>query len=252
MKRIFVALTISFLCGINLAHATSDDLFVSVGSLSWYNRLVPISRFNGVDAPNSTWGLMTGPTLKARYKDLYLGVSYLLSANDYHLANSLIPFGDNQTAVTSSASRSDVDVVIGYLLTPRIDLKLGYRGIFIDDALTLAAAGGTYNARRNETYNLGTLGVGVTVPAGMKTVFLLNGNALLGDFENELAYPGGVEFFNDSDKHFVAWGVDADTGFSYAIIDHLSAGVGLRFQYIKAGGDNSSFFGPTARIDYRF
>jgi hypothetical protein len=251
LKKFLVALamTTSFLlCAVNSAQATADDLAVSVGAISWYNSFVPISRFEGIDAPHSSWGFMNGPTLKARYKDLYLEVTYLLSSNDYHLTNSTI----EETKITSSASRSDVDVVLGYLLTPRIELNAGYKGIFVDDDLTLEAGGGTNAAKRDESYNLATLGVGVNIPLGTKSTFFLNGNALLGDFEYKVAYPAGVAFFTDADRHFLAWGVAADTSVTYEIVDNLSAGIGLRFQYIKAGTDNSSFIGPTSRLDYRF
>ena len=252
LKKFLVALTVSLLCVTNFTYAASDDLSLTVGAVAWYNRLVPMSRVQTIDIPRSSWAYMEGPEIKARYKNLYLGVTYLLSSNDYHMTNSMVTYGSNVTDVTSSASRSDIDVVVGYMLTPRIDVNAGYKGIFVEDTATLAAIRGTFDAKRNEAYNLGTLGAVINLPLGSKTTFFLNGNAMLGAFDYKINYPDGVDFGNDVDQHFLAWGLGADTKLAYNIIDNLSAAVGLKFQYIKAGTDNSNFFGPTAHLDYRF
>lgn len=252
LEKFMVTLTIVFVIGNNSAYATADDLTVSVGIVSWYNWYVPISRIEGMDVPKSSSAFMNGPTIKAQYKGMYLGVTYLLSSNDYELVSTTIPYGIYQTKVTSSASRTDVDFVIGYMLTPQVDLNVGYNGIFVKDTLTLATIRETYHAKHDETYNLGALGAGLHIPVGMKTMLLLNGNALLGTFDNNISYPGRVELINDADMHSTAWGVSADTSITYRIIDTLSASIGLRYHFIKAGSDHSNFFGPTLGFDYRF
>ena len=247
-----VALTMVFVVGNNSAYATTDDLTVSVGIMSWYNRYVPITRIEGLDVPRSSYAFMNGPTINARYKDLYLGVTCLFSSNDYELERTKVPYGKNQAKVTSSASRTDVDVVIGYMLTPQIDLNAGYKGIFVEDTLTLAAARRTFQAKHDETYNLGTLGAGLHIPVRMKTILFLNVNALLGTFDNNISYPGRIELINYDDRYSTAWGVSVDTSITYRFIDTLSGSTGIKYQYVKAGSDNSNFFGPTLSLDYRF
>jgi hypothetical protein len=236
----------------NSAYSAMEDFSVSVGGMTWYNWYNPISRIHGMDVPKTSSAFMSGPTLKAQYKDLYFGVSYLLSSGDYELVVTDSPIRIHHADANSSASREDVDFVVGYMLTPLMSLNAGYKGIFVDDNLTLVSQGVAENAKRNETYNLGTLGVGVNVPLGLKFIWFLNGNALLGAYHNNVSYPAKYKHLNTADDNLTAWGASADTSIKYTIINNMSANIGLKSQYTKAGSDNSSFFGPTFGLDYRF
>jgi hypothetical protein len=252
MKKRMVTLIVLFVVGSNSAYANSDDFSLSAGVLSWYNWHVPVMRIDGMDTPHNSSALMVGPTIKAQYKDLYCGVTYLISTHDYQLANTSVPIGVYQTNATSSASRQDIDVVIGYMLTPRLSLQAGYKGIFFDDDLTLVANGTSYNAKHNEMFNMGAVGAGVNIPIGTNVIWVLNGNALLGTFHNDISYPAGLGYLNDFNKNYTAWGLSADTSVTYTFFNNLSANIGLKFQYIKAVSDESNSLGPTFGLNYQF
>lgn len=252
MKKIMVTSTMVLVFGSNPAYSAREDFSASVGAMSWYNNYVPISRIHGMDVPKSSYAFMYGPTIKARYKDLYFGVTYLLTTDNYELVVTDSPVKIHRAKANSSASRNDVDFVVGYMLTPILSLNAGYKGIFVDDNITLVSQGVARNAKRYETYNLGTLGVGANIPLGTKFIWTLNGNALLGAFHNDVTYPAYYNRLNEPEINTTAWGASADTSVDYAIINNLSANIGLKCQYTKAGSDNSSFFGPTFGLDYRF
>ena len=195
---------------------------------------------------------MNGPTIKAQYKDLYIGVMYLLSSNNYELVRTTIPYGKYETNVTSSATRTDIDVVIGYLLTPQLDVNAGYKGIFVSDAIAFTSSRGTFRPKHEEAYNLGTLGAGLHIPISTKATFLLNGNALLGTFDNTISTSGRIELISEDFRHSTAWGVSADTSVAYRMIENISGHIGLRWFFSKAGSDHSNLFGPTVGLDYLF
>ena len=251
MKILMVASAIVLVFGSNSAYSAMEDFSVSVGGMTWYNTYNPISRINGMDVPHTSSAFMSGPTIKAQYKDLYFGASYLLTSDNYELVVDS-PVRIHHALANSSASREDVDVVVGYMLTPRLSLNAGYRGIFVDDNLTLVSHGVAENAKRYETYNLGTLGVGVNIPVGTKFRWFLNGNALLGAYHSNVSYPANYNRLNTPDDNVIAWGASVDTSIKYTIINNLSASIGLNCQYTKAGSDNSSFFGPTLGLEYQY
>lgn len=234
------------------ASAAGDDVSVSVAAMSWYNRYVPISRIGGMDVPKSSFALMYGPALTARYRDLSLDVSYLLTADNYQLVITDNPVRVHRAHANSSASRSDIDLVVGYRVTPDVRMNAGYKGIFVDDSLSLVSLGSTQYAKRRETYHLGTLGAGTAIPLGTGTVWSLNGSALLGVYHNEVSYPPYYNRLNEPADDTAAWGISADTTVSFLLFDGLSTNVGLKYQFTKAGCDNSNFFGPTLSFEYRF
>ena len=252
MKKLMITSVIFIVFGSNSAYSAMEDISVSVGAMSWYNRYVPISRIAGADVPKSSFAFMNGPTIKAQYKNLYFGVTYLLSSDNYNLVVTDSPISIHHAKANSSASRSDIDFVAGYMLTPELSLRTGYIGIFVDDDITLESQGGTETARRNETYNVGTLGAGINMPLGKKIIWFVNADALLGSFHNDVSYPIHYKRLSEPVYNSIAWGVSADTRVVCTIINNLSANIGLRYQYIKADSDNSSFLGPTLDLDYRF
>ena len=252
MKKLMVTSAILLVFGSNSAYSSMNDLSVSVGGMSWYNAYNPISRINGMDVPKTSSAFMNGPTIKAQYKDLYFSVTYLLSSDNYELVITDHPIKIHHADANSSATRTDVDFVAGYMLTPTLSLNAGYKGIFVDDNLTLVSNGVADNAKRYETYNLGSLGAGVNIPVGKKIIWCLNGNALLGAYHGAVSYPAYYNRLNIPDNNVIAWGASADTSVKYTIINNLSANIGLKGQYTKVGIDNSSFFGPMFGLDYRF
>ena len=247
-----VTLSIMFIFGSNPAYSAMDDLSVSVGAMSWYNKYVPISRIGGADVPKSTYAFMNGPIIKVKYKDLYFGATYLLSSNNYELVVTNSPLGVHHASANSSASRSDLDFVAGYMLTPILGLNVGYKGIFVNDNLTLVSQGVARDAKRYDMYNLGTFGVGLNIPLWTNFTWIFNGNALLGSYHNDVSYPAYYKRLNEPEYNAMAWGISTDTSIDYNIIYSLSANIGLKFQYTKAGSDNSNSFGPTFGLDYRF
>jgi len=252
VNTLVLTLAILFVSASNPAYSAMKDVSVSVGAMSWYNRYVPISRIAGADVPKSSYGFMYGPTIRAQHNNLYFAVTYLLSSDNYNLVVTDSPVSIHHAKANSSASRSDIDVVVGYLLPPTLNVHTGYKGIFVDDAISFASSGRTASAKRNETYNVATLGTGITIPFGKKIILFVNGDVLLGSFHNDVTYPAGYRRLSEPVDDSIAWGVSADTRAVITIHNHLSANIGLKAQYIKAGSDNSSFLGPTVDIEYRF
>ncbi len=236
----------------NSAYSASDDFSFSIGAVSWYSRYNPISRIAGMDTPKSTYAFMNGPAIFAKYKNLYLDITYLLPSNDYDTIGLNTIVKPHHADADSAANRTDIDVIFGYMLTPKVSMNVGYKGIFVDDNITLTSQGVTTDGRRTETYNVGTVGAGLHMPIGHKIMWISNVNTLLGSFHNEVAYPANYRRLNEPVYDALAWGGSVDTKATYTIINHLSANIGLKCLYIKAGSDNSSFFGPTAGIDYSF
>ena len=248
MKKYMIILAALFVLTGSPAYAAMEDLSVTLGAMTWYNRFVPISRFNGMDVPKSSYAFMYGPTLKAQYKDLYFGASYLLTADNYSLMNLSV----RRASVDSSASRGDVDFVAGYMLTPLLSLEAGYKGIFVDDSVSLVSTTGTEKATRTQKYHMGLLGAGATIPVGSDITFFVTANGLLGAFNNNVAYPAGYRRLNVPSDVTTAWGGSTEAKVTYSVIKDFSATIGVKAQYIKVGSDNSNFFGPTAGLEYRF
>ena len=205
-----------------------------------------------MDTPQSTYSFMNGPTFTAQYNDLYLKATYLLSSNAYNTISPNTVVKVHHANANSAATRQDFELGFGYMLTPLFSLTAGYKGIFVDDTVTLVSQGVATVARRTQTYNVGTLGVGAQIPVGRKIVWLSNGNAILGSFHNEVAYPDSYKRLNEPTYNAPAWGGDVDTRVVYTIATHVSVNIGLKCQYIKSGSDNSSFFGPTLGLDCKF
>ena len=253
MKKVIAIAVMVLVSNSKSAYSATDDASYSVGVMSWYSIYNPISRIGGKDVPNTSSAFMNGLTIKAQYKKFFVGVTYLLSSNNYELVVTNHPVNIHHAAANSSASRNDVDFVVGYMLTPIIFLNTGYKGIFVDDNITLATSqGSTTDAKRFEMYNLVKLGAGANIPVGTDFIWSLNGNVLLGAYHDDVSYPANYNRLNTPDNNVFAWGASAETSLKYSIFNHLSANVGLNCQYIKAGSDNSSFFGPTFGLDYKF
>ncbi len=252
MKKFMGVLAILYIIGNHSADAAAENLSITAGALSWYNRFVPVSRIQGMDVPKSSYSVMNGPTMKIQYKDLYVGVTYLISSNDYQLVNTDVPVNVHQSKVSSSASLDEIDAVVGYVLTPRVSLNAGYKGISVKDDLSLLSFGVSYHAKRDESYYLGSLGTNVNIPVVRKLTWLIDGSALLGTFYNHVAYPVYYRRLNEPDTKVTAWGLSVNSSLSYAIINGLSANIGFNYQYIKAGSDNSNFIGPTMGLNYRY
>lgn len=251
-KRLVVSVLVLLALGNVSESVASDNFSVSVGMLSWYNKYVPISRIAGMDVPKSTYAFMNGPTVTAHYKNLSLGATYLISSNKYELVAADTLVTARRSTANSAASRTDIDVVTGYLLRPQVTLTAGYKGIFVDDVITLVSQGVSANAKRNVSYNLGSLGATFTIPTGDDFRWVFSGNALLGVYHNDVSYPANYRRLNEPDENSTAWGGSADASLIYTIVGGLAAHLGVKGQYIKAGSDNSNFFGPTLNLDYRF
>jgi hypothetical protein len=250
--KVVAIVVIVFAFGTKSVYSATDNISISVGGMSWYSIYNPISRIGGKDVPNTSSAFMNGLTMKAQYKNIYFGATYLISSNNYELVVTDHPLKIRHAAANSSASRNDIDFVVGYMLTPILSLNTGYKDTFVDDNIALTSQGVTENAKRSEMYNLGKLGVGANIPIGTKFIWFLNGNALLGAYHDEVSYPANYKRLYTPDTNVTAWGASAETNLKYKILDHLSATAGLYCQYTKAGGDNSSFFGPTLGFDYTF
>ncbi len=252
MKKPTILLTALFILIGNAFSFASEDYSFSIGFLSWYNRFNPISRVRGMDVPQSTFALMTGPTIKAQYKDVFLDVTYLLSNCDYNLISPNTLVNVHRADANSSATRKDIDIIIGYMLTPKWSVNIGFEGIYVDDNVSLTSPRAVTNGRRFENYNIGLVGVGAYIPLSGRFVWISNGDILLGAFHNDVAYPPAYNALNESPYNTAAWGGNIDTRIVCNLLKHLSADVGVKIQYIKAGSDNSSFFGPAIRLDYKF
>ena len=251
MKNIIYIAILLTLIG-NTHSFASENYSISVGVLSWYNNYNPISRIKGLDVPNTTFAFMTGPTLRVQYKDMFLDVTYLLSNSDYHIITPGTLVSVHRADANSDATRKDVNVIVGYKLNPTWSVNTGFEGIYVDDNVSLTSGINIAHGRRIENYNIGMVGVGADIPLGHSLIWITNGNILLGAFHNDVAYPKPYKSLNEPNYDDVAWGGNIDSKIVYSLLKHLSVDFGLKLQYIKSGTDNSSFVGPSLRLDYKF
>lgn len=215
MKKLMVILVSMAVMWCGSAFAVTEDLTLSVGMKSWYNWFEPHANDYDTSA-----AFMIGPTAKAQYKNMYLGITYLTSTSDYE------PLED------SNMSRDDLDIVVGYMLTPRLGLNVGYKGIYTDVDEDDGSA----------SFHLAALGVGGNIPLYDEGLLFMNVNGLAGTFD--------VDSPDTEDADVL--GVSAELGAVFSIIKNLTANAGFKYQYLDVEGEGATFYGPTLGLDYRF
>ncbi len=249
--RFIVSLVFIVSTFVSTSGYTSDITF-TVGTTSWYNRYVPISRIEGTDSPGASYGLMYGPVVNVGSQEWNVVAQYLLSSGDYDIISPNTLVKVHHADADSQATRRDIDVILSHTISRNTSLTVGYKGIFVDDNISLTYSDKKSSARRSEIYNNGTMGIRGTIPLFQKVILTTNGYGIAGKFHNDVTYPPGYKRLNEAPYNAFAWGAGADAKITYSITHGLLAEVGMKFQYIKSGSDNSNFGGPTVGIAYRF
>ncbi|OGR06998.1 MAG: hypothetical protein A2511_14895 [Deltaproteobacteria bacterium RIFOXYD12_FULL_50_9] len=261
MQKILGAVVVLLIMVGNFSYAIADDFSISVGLKSWYNwmSLPSIEDSTGKDIGKTSAALMVGPTIKAQNNNMYAGISFLVSTNDYEVIDYTEPTSWGDYNLKGTASRNDFDIFIGYMLTPRFAVNAGYKGIFMSMKLD-ATLGSIFdaNAKNDLRYNLGALGVGGNIPIGEKIIVFINGNALLGTIKADETYSSNWGQ-PDRSENATAWGGSAEIGGAYLITTNLSVNIGFKYQYLDddmselSDGDNDvQFYGLTMGMEYRF
>ena len=208
----------------------NNDLRFTIGYRLWLNwwqtSLAKVDTITDPDAPRNQITISSAntpsinqfaaasiPSVGMRYKDFFASASVMISP-DYHFPRVTTTFSGTvpfpHSFVTSNrvtASRTEVDVNLGYYIHPWIALTGGYKGVFQEfenkfsatdtDQAALTTVGTTKSSPK---YHGGTIGVAANVPipeAGwIPAGYSLYGNAgggVMGSNDFPIAFYGTVD-----------------------------------------------------------
>ncbi|MBF0224139.1 MAG: outer membrane beta-barrel protein [Desulfobacterales bacterium] len=221
-------LVLILMCGLIIASPAlaEDNVYTVIGVKTWY------CSWDLGGSYKSQQSFLMGPSLKIAKDNFFCGVTYLISLNDYEFDKSV------------SVSRSDLDLMMGYMLHPRIGLVTGYKAIEtkIDSNNTNIA---------NQNYTSPVFGVTTNYPISLGSLdFILTANL------NYL--PVSIMHYNKQEKKSTDWGdnnngYSGEAGIAFMIGDNIAINTGLKYQLFKwINGSNDKFKGITLSLDYRF
>ncbi|MBU1616054.1 hypothetical protein KJ693_12195 [bacterium] len=122
MKRLTLTIVVTVMMVGNLAFA--QDTLVSIGLNSWYNSWKSSWGSETVETEKSA--IMVGPTLKIKRNKIFGGFTYLGAMSDYEFCWD--NYGDYGPYISTYVfKRSDLDLMGGYMITPRFGLYAGYK-----------------------------------------------------------------------------------------------------------------------------
>jgi len=223
MKKGYLVIGAAFLMMLFLSeYAFSEDFDFNVGLRTWYSDW-EISPKSG-SSTTSDYSFMVGPNFKVSYQKFFAGASFMATTSDYKFQNLTWP-------------RYDLDVMIGYMVHPRLGLVAGWKSIR-----------GTTNTGVTHSVNGPTFGATFNYPIPMEAVnvtFYLNGAFL--PLQGDISGPGS----NDTSYDII--GYSAEAGFAYAPIDTLSITLGYKYQNLDWRDlANDILSGVTLGVNYAF
>ena len=245
MKRssvVLAALVAMLLGSSNLAYA--DGTKVTVGIKAWANSWEEKVEYNG--GGSDTWdngsSLMIGPSVNLRFENnMFLGAAYLVSTSDYE-SNDWIFVGD-----TMSFDRKDLDLTLGYMITPKFGVFAGYKSIESD---------ATYKYpplsidQKIGTWTLKGPGIGILGNIPLSESFALYGNLAIMSIKQKISTELGSSSSDSAGASF-------EIGAAFAFSDALSANIGIKSQSFSGDdefGDTytDTFTGVTFGVNYTF
>ena len=227
--------------------AFADDTKVTLGVRAWQNSWEEKVEYKtgGSDTYNFGSAMMVGPTLNIKFSNqMFAGATYLMTTKDYSANNFA------GTGTTTSASRSDTDVAVGYMFTPQFGMFVGYKSLNADLSATPAGSGKVDIA----SLSLKGPGIGILGNIPLGESFALYGNLSLMFMNEEIKskLPGG-----GTHKMDMA-GASMEIGVAFAFTSSLSANLGIKSQAFSGEDEDTkdtvteSFVGATFGVTYMF
>jgi hypothetical protein len=203
MKKILIIgfiLTLAFSSEIY-----AEELSFSIGVKSWYNDW----EITGEGSEKSDSRIFIGPNVKLSYGKFFGGISFMMNPSDYEFPSN------------TETTRKDIDVVLGYMIHPRIGLVGGYKyltGIRRNE--TIMNDDGTIGFHDSYTANGVAFGAAFNYPiSSIRLTPYING--ILMPLKGEYAH-----------ENYDIIGYSAEGGIVYGLFEKLSVSLGYKFQYL--------------------
>ncbi len=236
-NRLAVLLVPAFLIGAPVA-ASADEGQLSVGVKAWANSWEFSDGTDALASDNSA--LMVGPSLKYRQGNVFVGASYMVSLTEYEFSDSDI---DPGVTADIAAEKNDLDIIVGFMITPRIGVYGGYKTMAVDVSVSniVGAPASNYGGFSIDYsgFGLGLLG---NVPLSERAV--LFGSLGVMSLEEDTSNADGSSSVED------LTGSALEIGVSMAMSSSVSASVSIKSQGLTYDdGSDFSFTGLAASID---
>ncbi len=246
MRKIVALFALMTVVVVAAPAAFAEGAKTTLSVKTWMNSWeISDSAGNSVDSDNTV--LMIGPAVSVRLENnVFFGGSLLFTTGDYEF-----PYGDG-TSATETISRTDLDLTIGYMFTPRFGAFVGYKSITGDYTDEWPASGIQY-ATGDLTMNGPGFGILANIPLS-DTVALYGSLAwMFMDFEFTYSGPDSFEnaLYSSTDD---VTGASVEIGLAFLLNPQTSINVGLKSQSFS-GSDTDiehSFAGLTAGLNYTF
>ncbi len=239
MKKTLIGIFIAAML-IAASAAFADETKVTLGLKGWLNKFE-----TEIDDQTTDFGssLMLGPSLNLRSDNWFIGASYLVTTKDYENKDPLS--GDEL-----SISRSDLDVVAGYMFIPEFGAFVAYKSIKADTSYTNEAAG--INDADLLTSELKGPGIGLLGKIPLSDVIALYGNLAFFWMESTVTFTDGSP---SQSEDFT--GGSAELGVAFSFNENVSANIGYKSQLFLSEDDQGvetthSFSGLTFGAYYTF
>lgn len=229
------------------AAAYAEDTAVTVGIKAWQNSWEEKSEFQGTtETTDLGSSLMVGPSLNVRFpNNWFVGASYLVTTKDYEAKDA---FGE--PGVNLATSRKDLDLIAGYMFTPRFGAFFGYKSIDAEATVTITDPFfGTVSD--SATLELKGPGIGILGNIPLSDAVALYGNLAVMSIDSTFKFSDGT-----SEKSDLV-GASLEVGVAFAFAERFSANVGIKGQSFtgddEGGGTTTdTFAGLTLGANYTF
>ena len=237
-KILLIAMAMFQIC---LSSAAADDLSLTLGLKARLNNLTAsVANSSVVFDDSDSWAILLGPSLKLTYKKLFVGVTWLQTAQQRYTLE-YYTIGVNEPRSTD-ISMSEIDALAGYMFHPRFGAFVGYKSIS-SKATPIATSPST-----SEFYDLVikglAIGVSGNVPLGKLPMMAVGSASYLAITEY---------FFAPAVPEQDGSGYTLEIGTTYDPFENWLFYLGLKLQRYEADlGDEWKSLGLTLSADYRF
>lgn len=242
MKKLILVLMAEALLFGGLASA--EDTSFSLGVKAWNNSW----KFEeeGSSTIKYDAATMVGPSLTIKNSDLFLGLTLLVTAKDYKNT-------DADPSTEFDTSRTDLDFIAGYMITPRLGIYMGFKSLQATLKVTMPSAG----ISEQEGFDIALQGPGIGILGNypINDVVALYGN--LGFLSlNATSVPTtwwltNVNASEPATSETLS-GASVEIGAAFVINEFWSANVGIKSQSFTGDDSENKFSGLTGGVTYTF
>jgi opacity protein-like surface antigen len=216
--------------GMAFAEGTTATLSVKGWLNSWERK------GTGETFKSDSSVLMLGPALNVKFDNFFLGAQYLLTTGDYEFT-----FPDEVDKI----SRKDMDLVAGYMFTPRFGAFIGYKSIKADVSVEDKIFGGTTDVGN---FEMTGPGIGIMGNIPLSESIALYGTLSYMWMQYKENFTGSPTFEEDNP------GASIEVGIAAAFTKSFSGNLGYKYQSFegKTSKITDNFSGMTFGLNYTF